>query len=375
VRYYVDPRKHVDYRSVVAAHGEPSGDRPIAWCDFRSPEVDTIGGCHVYHLTHELLAAGYEPVFRRNFRFLASVPTKPYKRLLVDTPFATAKLTPAEAVLAITDDPETPYDPDTFRVVHVDYAERPAGPDELALPFCMGPRVIDVSAVPEIDPAAPRPVGVFFAGSTAPRDYDRDVLRSRYGLMTRLEMLDVVFRESSLPEPLLLRTPADAERLHTGCSIALGLDGGLRVEHRDWLPTLALADFWLACPGTQMPMCHNLVEALSVGTVPILEYDRYTTPPLEDGVNCLAFRGERGLVDALRHALTMPEHQKRRLRLAARDFYERHHAPGALVERLMNASANPVTLLMNDHRAARPIDEPALRVLPIGDEAPAARAA
>ena len=62
------------------------------------------------------------------------------------------------------------------------------------------------------------------------------------------------------------------------------------LQLKRWLEALAKADFFLACPGVLMPLCHNVIESLVAGAIPILQYGSYLSPRLEDGINCLAFR-------------------------------------------------------------------------------------
>src|SRR5205823_2507023 len=57
----------------------------------------------------------------------------------------------------------------------------------------------------------------------------------------------------------------------------------------DYLRFIGACDFFLAPPGCAMPLSHNLIEAMSLGAIPILNYGDYLDPPLRDGVDCLAF--------------------------------------------------------------------------------------
>lgn len=65
--------------------------------------------------------------------------------------------------------------------------------------------------------------------------------------------------------------------------------------------TLSEFRFFLCCPGVVMPLCHNVIEAMSVGTVPIIqrEYAQVMYPQLENGKNAIIFENIDDLKDIL----------------------------------------------------------------------------
>ncbi len=69
-------------------------------------------------------------------------------------------------------------------------------------------------------------------------------------------------------------------------------------------------------------MCHNVIEAMSVGAIPLIEYADRFAKPLEDGVNAICFRGLGGLQDALQRIDRLTTAERQRLRDNVVDFYE-----------------------------------------------------
>ena len=51
-------------------------------------------------------------------------------------------------------------------------------------------------------------------------------------------------------------------------------------------------------------MCHNAIEAMAVGTVPVLEYASLFSPPLEHGVNCIDLSSFEDIDDAIKEILS-----------------------------------------------------------------------
>ena len=158
--------------------------------------------------------------------------------------------------------------------------------------------------------------GVFFAGNQKAR-YGRDQLASKFGVLSRLEVLETL--RSEYPARI-------ADCSAEGCADRIVLrDSSVHpIQSHDWMRTIAKHQFFLCCPGASQPVCHHLIEAMSVGTVPILEYSSRLTPQLVDGENAICFDGADGLRDAIRRIDGMPVQSLRRLSEGAADHYDQH---------------------------------------------------
>lgn len=129
--------------------------------------------------------------------------------------------------------------------------------------------------------------------------------------------------------------------------------------------TLFNFDFFLAAPGVIMPLCHNVIEALSVGCIPILQYAMLFEPELEHGVNCLSYRNEAELKIIIDQLPSMNEHDILGMRRNALHYYTTYLSPEAVVGRItsmgkdlrrlrMNAEHHSVDLLRSHLDTARP---------------------
>ncbi|MEL6107148.1 MAG: hypothetical protein AAFU85_13985 [Planctomycetota bacterium] len=158
--------------------------------------------------------------------------------------------------------------------------------------------------------------GVFFAGNQKQR-YGREEMRAKFGVLPRLEVLQTL--RESFAERIGDRDAAgDVER------IVLRDSSVHPIASENWIATLASHRFFLCCPGASQPVCHHLIEAMSVGTIPILEYSDRFAPHLVDGENAICFEGKSGLVDAIRRVDAMANSELRRLSEAAADYYDQH---------------------------------------------------
>jgi hypothetical protein len=91
-------------------------------------------------------------------------------------------------------------------------------------------------------------------------------------------------------------------------------------RHR-WFEELGSTDFFLCLPGSHMLMCHNAIEAMAVGCIPILSYKDWFVPALREGVNCLSYRTVEELGLAIDRALSMSAAEIENLRRCVLDYY------------------------------------------------------
>lgn len=118
----------------------------------------------------------------------------------------------------------------------------------------------------------------------------------------------------------------------------------------DWLPTVAKADFFLCPPGIVMPMSHNIVEAMAVGTIPITNYPEWMDPPLRDGVNCLVFSRLDDLFTSLDRALAMSPEEIKTMRANVLGYYETYLRPDRFVRRVEAHPGPDVPILIHNER-------------------------
>lgn len=336
--------------------GERRDGERIACCDFSNPAIDAVGGRYYFSLVRDLIDAGYFPVFTARRATLASFGTSRMKSLLWHERLGVIRsLDELKEPFALITDREAPAPLLATRVVRVCYETRMCeNPEELAFPVFVHPRVT-MGGAPALACGADagRPARIFFGGNTEPGKYDQHTLRDVYGMLTRREMLDAAV--AAVPAGDLHRPPDAAAWLASPefHPFVLCETQHCRIPQERWLEALAKSDFFLACPGVGMPLCHNLIEALAAGCVPILQYAAYLAPPLQDRVNCLTFRDARGLGDAIRAALAMSGEEIRALRANVRARYVEYHAPGRFARMMLDGAPPRRRLLLNAYRVPR----------------------
>lgn len=191
----------------------------------------------------------------------------------------------------------------------------------------------------------PRRLRVLFAGDSG--GYKRNRVRYPKPKLPRLEVLATLV--AGLGDDVIAVQDADHfERLrNTEFTRKFVLsDSGSGVENRQWMSTMAKADFFLCPPGIVMPMCHNVIEAMAVGTIPLINYPEWLHPNLTHLENCLVFDGNEDLIGKMRLALAMDESQINRMRSNVIKYYDSYLQPDAVVKEVETREEHTTTLLM-----------------------------
>ncbi|MCP4317962.1 MAG: hypothetical protein GY789_18555 [Hyphomicrobiales bacterium] len=193
-----------------------------------------------------------------------------------------------------------------------------------------------------------RNIGLFFSGNYNDRYRDPSIL-AKYGKLQRTALLEMLL--DGLSSEQIFRTGADMEselatgRLEKKFVFADNL-GGFRVAKGRWLETLGHCQFFLACPGVDMPLSHNLVEAMSVGCIPLTQYGDYFDPPMRDGRECVSHNGS-DIVAKAQSVLAMDASEIEALRTHVIAYYERYLSVDAFRRRVLEYPGRQVRLGMN----------------------------
>ncbi|MBK1882502.1 hypothetical protein JIN85_08750 [Luteolibacter pohnpeiensis] len=328
---------------------------PIVVCDFANPAIDSVGGRYYASMVLDLIEAGYFPVFTAHRPTLSSFVISRKKSLLLHHRMGVIRsLDELKQPYFLITDSCGPVPELAEKVVRVTYDHRlKQSESEIELPFFVHPQIGTKVALPHpYQVATPRSARIFFGGNTMEHRYDKDVLGDFYGLLTRREMLATA---SSAAGDTVYR-PTDAETWLAADDFhpfVLFETQNVKIPQKRWIDALAKADFFLACPGVGMPLCHNLIEAIAGGAIPILQYAAYLPKPLQHGKNCISFSDVKSLESAIRSVLEMPGEQIIEMRQNVKDYYDEFMAPGQFSRRLFADGFPNRTLLINAYRVPR----------------------
>lgn len=205
----------------------------------------------------------------------------------------------------------------------------------------------------------PRKYRIFFGGSLNTAYYDSPIFKEKYPhLMTRLEGvrwvvgsgLDVWLINESHNLKEFLNTKTYLNRL-----IIVEITSSFPIKPKNWLRIVGQSDFFMCFSGTDYPMCHNAIEAMAVGCIPILAYEDWFDPKLEHGKNAIVYKDKEDLINKIRMVMQMPSEEILKLRQEVLKYYDQHLAKGRLIQRYEAESQQVSTLMLfpkivSDHK-------------------------
>ncbi|MGE0451434.1 MAG: glycosyltransferase [Vicinamibacterales bacterium] len=232
-------------------------------------------------------------------------------------------------------------------------ATRPSGSDWLMAPYPMHPLRYHAGDDRRLETLrrASRNVRLMFAGNVDRAAYRSEhmlQLCARFGYATRPDLFDALIRAAGRVDYLAADEHLGAIlRGDSSHELLVSTADKYAVPQRVWMDFLARADFFVALPGVSMPMCHNAIEAMAVGTIPIVAHTDWFHPPLVHGRDCLSPNGPEGMRDVLHEATAMSGSRLDQMKQNVIDYYERHLSPSAFVQRLLAHPSDPLTVYFN----------------------------
>lgn len=170
-------------------------------------------------------------------------------------------------------------------------ADRSAHRDALVMPYPMHPIIYKrkqhklLGGYRDND----RRIAILFSGNYGD-GYLHSVLPDQFGKMSRPDIMNLLLA-SKIPEVVNTREQIDAFLHCSGYRNVFMLVNtrNVYIDQKYWLDALSKSRFFLALPGDIRPMCHNIIEAMAVGTIPITSYPEWFQPALVHGENCIVF--------------------------------------------------------------------------------------
>ncbi|WP_231560023.1 glycosyltransferase [Flavobacterium gilvum] len=168
-------------------------------------------------------------------------------------------------------------------------------------------------------------IGILISGNFEEKIYNTRVIPDNFRLLNRWEIYTEILKHKkvfSISGDELVRD------LYTGrfkdkLVLMKWQTGAIPIEK--WRSYLSAADFIFCVPGMTMPMCHNTLEAMSIGVIPILNYSNWLNPSLKDNVNCLVYQNETDIKSIIDRALSFSEGEKLQMSKNVIEYYKMYY--------------------------------------------------
>ncbi len=221
----------------------------------------------------------------------------------------------------------------------------------IEIPFSMHPMQYHTNQIAKISALrqTARKIRIFFGGNTAKQAYQGKSV-PQYGQLNRHEATELIIK--SVPETQIItelrlfNTIVSDEKSFMNKFILLRADESGQLKTEDWLSTIAKSQFFMCFSGTNRPICHNAVEAMSVGTIPIISYHDWFTPALEHMKNAVIYSGKDDLISKVREVMQMPETQVKELSQRVMDYYDEFLGPRHFQKRFEANKERICTLML-----------------------------
>ncbi|MEM8611029.1 MAG: hypothetical protein AAGF93_03345, partial [Cyanobacteria bacterium P01_H01_bin.105] len=230
---------------------------------------------------------------------------------------------------------------------------RPADNQWALMPYCMHPKIYDLFDQDSIETLrhSDRKIRLFFAGSIDKTVYSgRGFWRKQgFDLMPRAKIIATI--QTGLSDRISpVANQQDLTSLFqsgTHKKVVLVNSKRFYIPQKKWLSLLSGCDFFICPPGIDMPLCHNAIESMAVGTIPLINYPHWFSPGLKDLHNCVTYKTEAELLTKINLILSMPDEQISDMRKNVINYYQKYLDFDTFYQQLINSQHQQTTLFFN----------------------------
>ncbi len=189
-----------------------------------------------------------------------------------------------------------------------------------------------------------RKIRLFFAGNTSQKYLNSVWLSEKFDILLRPHVIQAIELHSK--DLLKVETYDELLNLINGNYMHKCLVTDARIPSEQWLEMIATCDFFICCPGVNMPLCHNAVESMAVGTIPLINYADCFLPPFEHLKTCVKFSSKQDLLEKVDLIMQMDQQQIDELRRNVIEYYEENLSPTNFFNKIVDDPEPEITLLL-----------------------------
>lgn len=194
--------------------------------------------------------------------------------------------------------------------------------------------------------------GMFFSGNFDKRNYGQKEVENIFGVNNRRSLYHFLCENKAVR---ILDSEQELKEYLSGSEegelVLVDNTSGHKIPNANFRRYVGSFDFMFAFTGVLIPLCHNLVEAMSIGSIPFIQsaYAAVAKPPLIDGETCVTFEGLDDLLEKMEAALALPQSRIDQLRSNVWQYHDRYLTPHAVIKKLESRAFEKVYLLAEYH--------------------------
>lgn len=276
-------------------------------------------------LAIRLVQAGYQVVILHNHKFITDCYDPIRGRVMlkwenIHVTFKKINIPPSSILISHGDSFKSiQIDPDIFPFL---LNGKSLADNEIMYPFDIHLRQFS-TLISGYNIQETRTVRVGFVGNLNPEVYTNTAIKDVFGMLERFYAFEKI--RTTFKNRIQMAKRAEDYFPDKHCDLLLGGFGHPEIPNstpKNFLPFLNQLDFFIALPGINIPFCHNLIEAMSQGCIPILEYGQLMPIPLQNEINCLTYKNSRELVSQINYALTLSHDEIVKMRKNVQKYYD-----------------------------------------------------
>lgn len=244
-------------------------------------------------------------------------------------------------------EPKKPYLLIGRKKLSNDYFNKKRGVNAYHVPMSEYPEIYlyDLQ-LPIIKETSSRKNSVFMSGNIDKRVYDNLSNSPFFSIPSRLSVYNYLKNNSELYhevtsyEELSDFIQSDIDKK----IVIVDSSNHFRLPLRQLKNTLVNFNFYLALPGVCMPQCHNLIEAMSVGCIPIihLTYAKEFEPSLKHYHNAIIYEGLEEVEKIIKESLELDLNFIQRMKNNVIKYYKENLSPQGVVNKIENNSFSKI---------------------------------
>jgi hypothetical protein len=316
--------------------------RPSVWLDIHDNYER-----YTYLLAKLFELEGYQVFMRPNIKFLFSFGERYQQRILTENTVMFSESKPAKAVAVFSDRLSNRkvgkfISKDYFSTIYEEDA------NSYHIPIGLHPSMYGNGLWNQPIKPVKRKKAVFFAGQFDEFEYKRLVAKGKFNMPDRIELRKLL---KSLPTTTFPKSQEELIAKSRDGQIDIVEKSNFSVPNTILRQTIAGYSFFIACPGVAMPISHNIYEAMSVGTIPIIhkQYAQMFHPPLVDYTNAILYDNVNFL-EKMQEVLLIDQEKINSMVTEVATYYNANLTPRAIVQHLMSAKENK--FFLNAERAS-----------------------
>jgi hypothetical protein len=167
-----------------------------------------------------------------------------------------------------------------------------------------------------------RRINIFFIGGVNIENYEKGQIRTIFETIPRWSVVQHLLHQCKQ-----VYVPKDLDDLDNkikirDSSVIICITSNFMIPQKRLPEYYGISNFHLALPGVVMPMSHNVIESMSVGCIPVLQYHDLFHPALEDGKNCLVYTSLEVLEGIISKCAGMSQQDIQKLREGVLEYYD-----------------------------------------------------